>query len=204
MSLQVSTVSPPYLHIPYPRSQPRKLRLCCCYSVAKLCPTLCDPVDCSTPGSSVHHLPEFAQIHVRWVGDVLMVSSSAISFFCLQSFPASGSFPMNWLFFLFNFTILYWFCHISTWICHRYTSVPHPEPSSFLPPRTIWWPKYGSYSFSISPSSEFWGLISFSSDCSPRASQESSIAPEFESINTSTLRLLYGTTHIHIWLLKKS
>ena len=42
------------------------------------------------------------------------------------------------LFFLFfNFTILYWFCHISTWIRHRYTGVPHPEPSSLLPPRTI-------------------------------------------------------------------
>jgi len=36
-----------------------------------------------------------------------------------------------------NFTILYWFCHISTWIHHRYTRVPHPEPSSLLPPRTI-------------------------------------------------------------------
>ena len=40
-------------------------------------------------------------------------------------------------FFLFNFTILYWFCHISKWICHRYTCVPHPEPSSLLPPHTI-------------------------------------------------------------------
>ena len=38
---------------------------------------------------------------------------------------------------LFNFTILYWFCHISKWICHRYTCVPHPEPSSLLPPHTI-------------------------------------------------------------------
>ena len=37
----------------------------------------------------------------------------------------------------FNFTILYWFCQISTWICHRYTRVPHPEPSSLLPPCTI-------------------------------------------------------------------
>ena len=37
----------------------------------------------------------------------------------------------------FNFTILYWFCHISAWIHHRYTRVPHPEPSSLLPPRTI-------------------------------------------------------------------
>ena len=38
---------------------------------------------------------------------------------------------------LFNFTILYWFCHILTWIRHRYTCVPHPEPSSLLPPHTI-------------------------------------------------------------------
>ena len=42
------------------------------------------------------------------------------------------------LFFLFfNFTILYWFCHISKWIRHRFTCVPHPEPSSLLPPHTI-------------------------------------------------------------------
>ena len=38
---------------------------------------------------------------------------------------------------LFNFTILFWFCHISTWIRHRYTRVPHPEPSFLLPPHTI-------------------------------------------------------------------
>ena len=36
-----------------------------CCSVAKLCPTLCDHTDCSTPGFPVlHHLPEFAQTHV--------------------------------------------------------------------------------------------------------------------------------------------
>ena len=36
-----------------------------------------------------------------------------------------------------NFTILYWFCHISKWIRHRHTRVPHPEPSSLLPPHTL-------------------------------------------------------------------
>ena len=41
------------------------------------------------------------------------------------------------LLFYFNFTILYWFCHISKWIRHRYTCVPHPGPSSLLPPHTI-------------------------------------------------------------------
>ena len=35
------------------------------------------------------------------------------------------------------FTVLYWFCHTSTWIRRRYTRVPHPEPPSLLPPRTI-------------------------------------------------------------------
>ena len=36
-----------------------------CCSLAQLCPTFCDPVDCSTPGSSVLHCPlEFSQIHV--------------------------------------------------------------------------------------------------------------------------------------------
>ena len=45
---------------------------CCCCSVAQSCPTLCDPMGCSTPGFPVlHHLPEFAQTHVHWVGDAI-------------------------------------------------------------------------------------------------------------------------------------
>ena len=35
------------------------------------------------------------------------------------------------------FTILYWFCHMSTWICHGCTHVPHPESPSHLRPHTI-------------------------------------------------------------------
>ena len=47
----------------------------CCNSVAKLCPILCNPVDCSTPDSSVLHLlPELAQTHVHWVGDAIQPS----------------------------------------------------------------------------------------------------------------------------------
>ena len=39
--------------------------LFCCHSVTKLCPTLCNPMDYSTPGFPVlHSLPEFAQTHV--------------------------------------------------------------------------------------------------------------------------------------------
>ena len=46
------------------------------------------------------------------------------------------SFFFNFILFL-NFTVLYWFCQISKWIRHRYTCIPHPEPSSLLPPHTI-------------------------------------------------------------------
>ena len=68
----------------------------CCFSVAKsVSLTLCNPMDCSTPGSSIHLcLLEFAQIHVCWVSDA--ISSSATPFsFCLQSFSSSGSFSMS-------------------------------------------------------------------------------------------------------------
>ena len=45
---------------------------CCCCSVAQLCPTLCDPMNCSTSGFPVlHYLPEFAQTHVLWVDDAI-------------------------------------------------------------------------------------------------------------------------------------
>ena len=41
-------------------------------SVAQLCPTLCNPVDCSTPDLPVHHqLLEFTQTHVHWLGDAI-------------------------------------------------------------------------------------------------------------------------------------
>ena len=45
-------------------------------------------------------------------------------------------FFFNFILFLI-FTILYWFCHISTWIHHRHTCVSHPEPSSLLIP-SLW------------------------------------------------------------------
>ena len=41
-------------------------------SVTQLCPTLCNPMDCSTPGLPVHHqLPEFTQTHVHFVSDTI-------------------------------------------------------------------------------------------------------------------------------------
>ena len=48
--------------------------ICCC-SVAKLCPTLCVPMDCRTPGFPIlHYLPEFAQTHSHWVSDAIQPS----------------------------------------------------------------------------------------------------------------------------------
>ena len=53
----------PYLAWPY------------CCSFAKLCPTLCGSMDCSTPGFPVlHYLPKFAQTHVHWVSDAIQPS----------------------------------------------------------------------------------------------------------------------------------
>ena len=75
-------------------------RLLCCSSVVKLCPTLCDPSKpCSMPGFLVLLcLPEFAQIHVHWVGDAsyptILISVTLFSS-CSQSFPAWGSFPKS-------------------------------------------------------------------------------------------------------------
>ena len=44
-------------------------------SVAQSCPTLCDPMNRSTPGLPVHHqLPEFTQTHVHWVSDAIQPS----------------------------------------------------------------------------------------------------------------------------------
>ena len=65
----------------------------------------------------------------------------------------------------------------------------------------IRWPKYWSFSFSISPSNEYWGLISFRIDwfdlLAVQGTIKSSPAPLFKSINSSLLSLLYGLTSIH-------
>ena len=60
------------------------------------------------------------------------------------------------------------------------------------------WPKYWSFSCSISPSNEYSGLISYRIDWSPsypRDSQESSPTPQFKNINSSVHSLLYGLSH---------
>ena len=67
----------------------------CCCSVAQLCSTLCNAMDCSTPGFPVlHHLPVFAQTHVRWTIPPFhpLSSPSPLAF---NLFPATASFPIT-------------------------------------------------------------------------------------------------------------
>ena len=95
-------------------------------SVTQSCLTICDPMDCITPGFPVHHQHlELAQTHVHWVGDAI------------QPFH-----PLLPLLSIFHSIKVF-----------SNESVLH-----------IRWPKYWSFSFSISPSSECSGLISFTMD----------------------------------------
>ena len=115
-------------------------RVCiqCCYvlmcsvpfsSVTQSRPTLCDPMNCSTPGHPVHHqLPEFTQTHVHRVGDAIQPSHPLSSLLLLPLILPSIRVFSN-------------------------KSILH-----------IRWPKYWSFSFSISPSKEHPGPISFRMD----------------------------------------
>ena len=59
-------------------------------SVTQSCPTLCDPMDCSTPGFPVHHqFPEPIQIHVHQVGDAVQPSHP------LSSSPSPPAFSLS-------------------------------------------------------------------------------------------------------------
>ena len=69
-------------------------------SVTQSCLTLCDAMNCSTPGLPVHYqLLEFTQTQVYEVGDAIQPSHSVVPFSsCPQSLPASESFPKSQLF----------------------------------------------------------------------------------------------------------
>ena len=74
---------------------------CCCCSVAQLCPIFCDPMVCSTPGFPVlHYVPGVCSNSCSWSQWCHPTISSSVAPFSSypQSFPASGSFPMSWLF----------------------------------------------------------------------------------------------------------
>ena len=93
---------------------------------------------------------------------------------------------------------------------HLILCPPHSPPALNLSPHQglsnksvphIRWPKYWSFSFSISSSSEYPGLISFRMDwfgllAVQEDSEESFPTPQFKSINSSVLNILYGPTLI--------
>ena len=107
-------------------------------SVAQLCLILCDPMDCSTPGFLIHHqLPELAQTNV---GDAI-------------HHP-----PTNRVGDAIHHLIL---CHPLLLLHSIFPSIRVFSHESAL---RIRWPKYWSFSFSISPSNEYSGLISFMMD----------------------------------------
>ena len=69
-------------------------------SFTQSCPTLCDPMNCSTPGLPVHHhLPEFTQTHIHQVRDAIQPSHPRSSPSPLAPNPSQHqSFPMSQLF----------------------------------------------------------------------------------------------------------
>ena len=84
-------------------------------SVAQSCLTLCDSMNCSTPGLPVHHqLPEFTQTHVHWVSDAIQPSHPCHPLLLMTPIPASirvfsneSTFLMKWpKYWSFSFSII--------------------------------------------------------------------------------------------------
>ena len=140
-------------------------------SVSLSCPTLCDPINCSTPGLPVHHqLPEFTETHVHRVGDAIQ-----------PSHPLSSPSP------------------------------PAPIPPSIRAFSSEWtlhmkWPKYWSFSFSISPSKEHPGLISFRMDWLDLLAVQWTLQSLLQHHSSKASILQHSaflTVHIHTWVLEK-
>ena len=133
-------------------------------SVTQLCPTLCDPMDHSTPGLPVHHqLPEFTQTHVHWVSDAIQPSHPMSS----PSPPSPNPSQHQSLFQWVNSS-------------HEVAKVLEFQLQH--------------HSFQRNPRADLLqnGLVG--SPCSPRNSQESSPTPQLKSINSSALSFLHSPT----------
>ena len=140
-------------------------------SVAQSCLTLCDPMNCSTPGLPVHHqLLQLAQTHVYWVGDAIQPSHPLV-------FPSPPA------------------LNLSQHQVFSSESVLH-----------IRWPKYWTFSFSISPSNEYSELISFRMDWLDLLAVQGTLKSllQHHSSKASILQLsLWSSCHIHTWPLEK-
>jgi len=133
------------------------------------CIWLCNFMGYSTPGFSVlHHLQEFAQIHVYWVGDAIK-----------PSYPLPPSSP-----FAFSPSQHQDLFPVSALFASGGQSVGASSSALVLPVNIQGWFPLG-----------LTGLIS----CYPRDSQESSPAPQFKGISSSSLSPLYGPSLTSIY-----
>ena len=99
-------------------------------SGAQSCPTLRDPMDCSTPGLLVHHqLPEFTQTHVHWVGDAIQPSHPLSS-------PSPPAFNLS------QHQDLFKWCQLFT---SGGQSIGVSASTSVLPMNTQEWPPLGCF-----------------------------------------------------------
>ena len=133
-------------------------------SVAQLCLTICNPMNCSTPGLPVHHqLPDFTQTHVHRVGDAIQPSHPLSS----PSPPAPNPSQHQGLF---------------QWVSSS------REVAKVLEFQL----QHQSFQKTLKTDLLQNGLVG--SPCSPRDAQESSPTPWFKSINSSALSFLYSPT----------
>ena len=133
-------------------------------SVTQLCPTLCHPMNHSTPGLPVHHqLPEFPQTHVHRVSDAIQPSHPLLSPSPLAPNPSQHQSLFQWV----NSS-------------HQVAKVLDFQLKH--------------HSFQRNPRTDLLqnGLVG--SPCSPRDSQESSPTPQFKSISSLALSLLHSPT----------
>ena len=126
-------------------------------SVTQSCPTLCEPMNHSTPGLPVHHqLPEFTQTHAHWVGDAIQPSHPLSS----PSPPAPNPSQHQGLF-------------------QRVNSLHRVAIGLEF--------QLQHQSFQWTPRIYLLQDGQVRSPCSPRDSQESSPTPQFKSINFPVL-----------------
>ena len=156
-------------------------------AVAQSCLTLCDPMDCSTSGFPVHHqLLELTQTHVHQVSDAIQPFHPDQSILLFQ-FSSVQSLSHVWLFVtlwtvarqaslsITNSQSLLKHMAIELVMPSNHLILCHPLllPPSIFPSIRVFsnesvlrtrWPKYWSFSFSISPSNEYSELISLRMD----------------------------------------
>ena len=117
-------------------------------SVSQMCPTLCDPMDCSMPGFPVHHqLPEFTQTHVHWASDAIQPSHPLSSPSPPAVNPSQHQGLFQWL------SSLHWVAEVLE-LQLQHQSFQWIFRTDFLLDRLVWSP------------------------CSPRDFQESSPTPQ--------------------------